>query len=246
MKLTKDVYLVGSGALGMNLTDPFDCNIFLLDGGDELAIIDSGSGMGIDEILQNVEKNGFSLDQLTYLILTHAHADHAGGAKQLVDRIGVKVIAPRIAADYLERGDELAINLEIAKKAGIYPPDYRFQACEVNQVVQEGDEIRVGKHVLQVIETPGHCAGHVCYFMKTDEKVYLFAGDVVFFGGRISVQYINDCNVLEYGNSIMKLKDLQVDCLLPGHELVVLKQGQKHIDKAIQTLSTLGMPTSLF
>lgn len=246
MRLTEDVCLVGSGVQGMNLTDPYDCHIYLLDGGDEIAIIDIGSGMGVDQVIENIVKDGYSLDKLKYLFLTHAHADHAGGAKKFVERTRVKVIASKIAADFLERGDEKAINLEPAKIAGIYPLEYTFDACAVDQVVEEGDELKVGKHVLQVIDTPGHCTGHVSYLLHTEAKTYLFAGDVIFFGGKILVQYINDCNVFDYGNSIYKLQNLKVDCLLSGHETIVLKDGQQHIDKAIEKLGSLGMPTSLF
>ncbi|WP_078427722.1 MBL fold metallo-hydrolase [Alkalihalobacterium alkalinitrilicum] len=69
MRITDDVYFVGSGALGMNTTDPFDCNIYLIDGGDELAILDSGSGMGVEKVLSNVENLGYLIDQIKYLIL---------------------------------------------------------------------------------------------------------------------------------------------------------------------------------
>lgn len=246
MRLTEDVCLVGSGIQGMNLTDPYDCHVYLLDGGDELAIIDIGSGMGVDQIIVNIVKDGYSLENLKYLILTHAHADHAGGAKKFVEKTGVKVIASKIAADYLERGDEKAINLELAKKAGIYPTDYTFEVCAVDQIVEEGSVIKVGKHLLRVIDTPGHCAGHVSFLMDTEAKTYLFAGDLIFYGGKVLVQCINDCNVFDYGNSIKKLENLNVNCLLSGHDMIVLKDGQQHINKAIDKLGSLGMPSSLF
>ena len=246
MRLTDHVCLVGSGSNGMHLTDAYDCNVYLIDGGDELAVVDTGSGMGVEQILGVVEQHGYRKEQIASIILTHAHADHAGGARKMAELTGAKVIAPAVAADYIEWGDEAAIQLAAAKRAGIYPEDYRFTACPISTVVKEGDQIRVGRHVLDVIESPGHCAGHACYCMRADGRVYLFAGDAVFYGGRILVQYIDDCNVKQYGDSLMKLKDLQVDVLLPGHELVVLKNGQRHIDLAVQTLATLGMPRSLF
>src|SRR5690554_5399011 len=109
MKLTKDVYLVGSGQMGIHMTDAYDCHVYLIDGQEELALIDAGAGMGVDDILKNIEDHGFNLSKLKYLILTHAHADHAGGAKRIREKTGVEVIAHPITADYLERGDEEGI-----------------------------------------------------------------------------------------------------------------------------------------
>lgn len=245
MKLTEDVYLIGSGSEGVNITNDFDCNVYLIDGKDELAVIDAGAGMGTDEIIANVIQHGFSPDKISYLILTHAHADHAGGAKKFVDQTGAKVIASPLCADYLERADEEAISLAGAKRAGFYPMDYQFEACPVARKVNDGDEIKVGKHVLKVIDTPGHSNGHICIYMQTDERNYLFSGDLVFFGGKVSIQHIYDCNVFEIGNSIKRLQDFKIDSLLPSHETFVLKNGSRHVHQAIKNLERLVIPPSV-
>jgi hydroxyacylglutathione hydrolase len=245
MKLTKDVYLVGSGEKGIHLTDAFDCHIYLIDGGNELAIIDTGCGMGIGQILENIKEHEFSLDKLKYLILTHAHADHAGGAKKLLDYTGVEVIASPIAAEYLESGNEEAISLAAAKKAGFFPNEYTFEACPVSRRVNEGDIIQVGTHMLKVIDTPGHCNGHISLYMETEERTYLFAGDLVFFEGKVATQFIHDCDVFAVGNSLKKLKDLKIDTLLSGHDLFVLKNGQAHINRAIESIERLVIPSSI-
>jgi len=59
MKLTEHVYLVGSGHLGFDLTDPYDCNIYLIDGGEELAIVDGGSGPGVPQVQEQIKSHGF-------------------------------------------------------------------------------------------------------------------------------------------------------------------------------------------
>jgi hydroxyacylglutathione hydrolase len=245
MKLAKDIYLVGSGETGVHLTDAYDCHVYLIDGGDELALIDAGAGRDAAQILRQVEQAGFSLDKLKYLLLTHAHADHAGGAAEIAGKTGVEVIASAVAADYLERGDEKAINLDAGKRAGFYPADYRFEACKVTRRVKEGDEIRVGRYKVAVLETPGHCAGHVSYRVEIDNKQVLFGGDLVFFGGKVAIQFIDDCDVFAMGNSLMKLAGAEIDLLLPGHELFVLKDGQKHIQKGIAALNRLALPESI-
>jgi glyoxylase-like metal-dependent hydrolase (beta-lactamase superfamily II) len=55
MQLTEHVYLVGNGVLGFDMTDAFDCHVYLIDGGSELALIDTGAGIGHAAILANVK-----------------------------------------------------------------------------------------------------------------------------------------------------------------------------------------------
>ena len=61
MKLTADVYLVGGGDYGFNLTHRLDCHTYLVDGGGELALIDAGFGPGTDQILEMIRDDGFDL-----------------------------------------------------------------------------------------------------------------------------------------------------------------------------------------
>ena len=58
MKLVDKIYLVGSGDLGASLTDASDCNIYLVDGGSEAALIDAGGGQDPDAILRIIQSHG--------------------------------------------------------------------------------------------------------------------------------------------------------------------------------------------
>ena len=59
MQLTDIVHLVGSGQSGFSLTDPLDCHVYLLDGGSELALIDTGVGRDTPAIAAQIEAAGF-------------------------------------------------------------------------------------------------------------------------------------------------------------------------------------------
>src|SRR5438067_2099264 len=191
MQLTPSIHLVGSGALGFDLTDAFDCHVYLLDGSSEAALIDAGAGLGVDLILDNVACAGVAIERVRYLLLTHAHADHAGGAGRLKERLPhLEVVASSQAAEWIRAGDEKAVSLDMGKKAGFYPPDYRFLPCPVDREVREGDRLCIGSIELAVIDTPGHCDGHVCFMGTVDGRGVLFAGDQVFFGGQVSLQNI--------------------------------------------------------
>lgn len=245
MRLTDRVYLVGSGSLGFSISDEYDCHVYLLDGGSEMALIDAGAGREIAPILENMKNDGLNIRKIRYLLLTHAHADHAGGSKLWRDKLGVQVMCSKEAASFLREGDESAISLAIAKHAGYYPEDYRFQACEVHRELREGDVVHVGDCGLQVFETPGHCTGVLSYYLSLGSRNCLFSGDTIFHGGKIHLSNVWDCDLQQYIRSIEKLSKLSVDVLLPGHLAVALRNGGRHIQRAKDTLLSLSIPPSI-
>lgn len=245
MKLTDRVYLVGSGSLGLDLTDECDCNIYLLDGGTEAALIDAGGGRDVPAILRIIRNDGVPLERVRYLLLTHAHADHAGGAAELREKLGLQILVAGDVAEFLRQGDEKGISLDVAREAGLYSPDFRFQACPVDGELEEGQKVIVGDCELLVMETPGHAAGCLSFLMEKEGKRYLFCGDTIFFGGRIVLQNVPDCDLQAYIRTIERLSRLSVDVLLPGHLCFSLRNGQRHIEAAMGVLKMLGVPPNL-
>jgi glyoxylase-like metal-dependent hydrolase (beta-lactamase superfamily II) len=232
---------------GFDLTDPFDCHIYLIDGGDELALVDAGSGFGIDAILDVVRRDGYDPSRINHLILTHAHGDHAGGAARMRRALDErpKVYLSRERAEALRTGDEVAVSIDIAKTVGIYPADYTLEPCPVDVELAEGDTIRVGDLTLSVYDTPGHSDGHVSLLLEEGGRRSLFAGDVVFFGGKILLQAIHDCRLDRHIASLRKLRDLEVDALFSGHLTFSLSGGQRHIERANQVLDKLLIPEQM-
>ncbi|MCX5906303.1 MAG: MBL fold metallo-hydrolase [Deltaproteobacteria bacterium] len=245
MRLTERVHLVGSGTLGFGLSHDRDCHVYLVNGRTEMALVDAGVGLEFDRIVNNIRGDGLDLNKLKVLLLTHAHADHAGGCRQWKDRFGVKVVSSREAALFLRTGDEAGISLAAAKAGGFYPADYRFQACPVDAELSEGDTLPVGDCELRVLETPGHCGGMLSYVMAVDGKRYLFSGDCIFHGGKILATNVYDCDLQQYVRSLQKMADLAVDVLLPGHLCVALGGGQSHIQKALDCLDRMLLPASI-
>lgn len=248
MRVTSEVYLVGGGtrsAFGLS-NDP-DGHIYLIDGGDEMALVECGMGMGdsLDRVIANIEAEGLDLGRLRYLLLTHYHMDHAGGAAQFRSRLGLEVIAPWEAAEALRTGDERAVSLDFAKQAGFYPPDYRFEPVEVGRELVEGDRVQVGNLEIDVYETPGHCDGHVSYCLRGKERRYLFAGDAVFHSGRIVLQNIHDCSIQKSGESVEKLAEVEFEAFLPGHMAIALSNGRSHVETAAEAFGKLFVPDNL-
>ncbi|MCC6862721.1 MAG: MBL fold metallo-hydrolase [Bryobacterales bacterium] len=245
MRLTRHVYLAGSGLHGFSLSNDYDCHVYVIDGGSELALIDAGAGLDIDAILANIRFDGLDPARLRYLLLTHAHADHAGGARGWYDRFGVEVAASPEAGRYLRDGDEERISLAVAKQGGFYPASYVFRACPVPHILKENDMFSVGELRLRAIETPGHCSGMLSFLLEEDGRSVLFSGDTVFHDGKWLVSNLWDCDIRQYVRSIEKLAAIPADVLLPGHLSVALKDGARHVRKAWDTLQRLSVPPSI-
>ena len=246
MRLSERVYLVGSGTQGFDLTDAYDCHVYLIDGGRELALIDVGAGMGALEIIENVRRDGFDPARIRHVIFTHGHGDHAGGGARMRKLLGEPATyASGAIAEALRRADEKAISLEAAKQAGIYPMDYRMEACPIDHELEEGATVTVGDLVFTVFDTPGHSDGHVSLLLEDSGRRMLFAGDVIFFGGKVLLQNIHDCRLDALIGSLRKLRQLDVTALLPSHLTLSLKEGQRHIERANQVLDRLLIPEGI-
>lgn len=245
MKINERVMLIGSGQHGFRMSNDWDCNVYLLDAGGEYIMIDAGGGIEPERIVQRMEKYEIALDQVKTLLLTHVHADHAGGAHYFQEKYGMQIIASEEAAPWLEAADGDRTSVAPAIAAGIYPADYSFIACPVHRRVREGDVIMAGDISLQVLETPGHSRGHVSYLWEEDGKKFLFSGDTVFAGGKVVIQNVWDCIIPEYAETVHKLHLLSIDGLFPGHGVFLLEGADRHIAMAHESFATLNIPPNL-
>jgi hydroxyacylglutathione hydrolase len=245
VRLTERISVVGGGETGLGISHAIDPNVYLLSGGEELALVDAGAGSGEARILENVRSLGHDPERIGHIFLTHAHADHAGGAASLAEKLGARVYLSELEREALESGDEEALGLSIARRNGYYPEDYRLRPCQVDVALRGGETLRCGDLELAVIPTPGHSAGSVCFLVETEEGVALFAGDTVFAGGRISLIVAPGSNLLALKESVAGLGKLGVTSLLSGHGIFPLGEGQAHIDQAIEAFETMLPPRSI-
>ncbi|MBB6729606.1 MBL fold metallo-hydrolase [Cohnella zeiphila] len=246
MRLLRDVYLTASGKLGYDATHPADCNAYLVDAGASLVLIDAGTGLSADALLDNVAVCGFEPGRVSHLLLTHLHADHSGGAAAIRRATGASVALPREAAAALEGGEEERIDLPKAVAAGFYPPDYRWEACRVDLPLDDGQTLRIGRYDVSVLHTPGHSASDTSYlFDAGDGSPFLFSGDTVFTGGKISMLSTHDFHLQQLASSISRLAALPFRALLPGHGPAALDNGPSHVRSADRVFARLGVPSSI-
>ena len=227
IKVTERIYWVGRGGWGgaEPLSNPVDCNVWLIHGGTEFAVIDAGIGPDAPLILDNIESLALDPANLSAVLLTHAHCDHSGGAAWLRGVTGAGIGAGALTARALAQPEPQLIG-------GLRP----FEPFAVTPVVadrwlRDGDRIPVGDVTLTVIDTPGHVVDGVCYLAEIGGQKFLFSGDTAI--GNQPRREMGEGTVLEgmlgwldghwsaslssYIASLEKLEALDVDMLLPGH-----------------------------
>ncbi len=245
MRIAESVHLLASGALGTGMTHPNDCNVYAIRCRDEFALIDAGVGKETERLLAHLAGDAIEPGRVRSLLLTHAHLDHSGGARQLREALDLQLCASAQCAKAMRAGDETAISLDVAKRAGIYPRDFEFSACPVDRILSDGEQFQIGDCEVEVVATPGHSHDMLSYLFRTPRETILFSGDTLFFGGKILLSNVYDCNVQDYVCSLRKLARQSFDALFPGHSLWTLQGATNHLKAAIDALDRLLLPPNL-
>lgn len=244
MKLTDHVYVIGGGSLGYGISSDYDCNVYAFDSGEEVILIDAGSGIEPELLLKRLDEDGIPRNKVTKLLLTHAHADHSGGSAYWKEHLNVAVIAPERTAEMVETGDEIRTSLVEARRSGTYPAWYRLQACPVNKQLRVGDIIHTGGFTLQAVQAPGHSFDMFCYYCP--ELQALFAADAVFADdGKLAVLRTPDFSMIDYRSTIATLANLDVEQLFPGHGEALTVNGRAPIIKAHHRFESNIPPLSI-
>lgn len=238
MLITDKVGLVASGNMGMSMTHPSDCNVYLVSCKDESILIDAGTGLQNLDVLREIMR--LAVAPVTYILVTHHHADHIGGLQELSKVLNAKIVAPLDEAESIRNGDERAIGLEIARNAGYYPADYHVLPCQIDDTVSPGDVLHIGGLTISVFSAAGHSPAGVCYYIN--EEQMLFVGDLLMHGGRINLQNIPGADVHRYSESVLALESLSVQQFYSGHGCFSLHNGEEHIRKAAAAFRSLGIP----
>jgi hydroxyacylglutathione hydrolase len=148
---------------------PFQQNCTILFDTETKAGVVVDPGGDVDRILDVVRDNGIAVSQIW---ITHGHIDHAGGAMELKDALGVEIIGPH------EADRSMLANLESqAKRFGLTDA---VRNCTPDRFLSEGETVSFGEHVFEVLHCPGHAPGHVVYYNPAAKFAHV--GDVLFRG----------------------------------------------------------------
>lgn len=135
---------------------------------NECIVIDAGCYYADEEeaISDFIESKNLTVK---HLINTHLHLDHCFGAEYIKNRYGVGLSA--------DDSDKLLLDL-MPEQARMFGIKLNGEVPSIENVLKEGDTIKVGEYQFVAISVPGHSPGSLCYYCKSEG--ILFSGDVLF------------------------------------------------------------------
>jgi len=215
--ITNEIFQVGGG----RLTSFSDAAIYLINFGGHAALVDAGCGYSQDAVVENIVASGVGIEEIEYLLITHCHYDHTGGANGLKDLTRCQVIAHELEAQFLERGNNTVTG------ANWYGATLEPFLIDRKLSLQR-EEIDLGGRQIEAIHTPGHSPGSVVYLTESQGLKVLFGQDV---HGPLDASLLS--NKKDYLRSLELLLSLEADILCEGHYGIY--KGRSEIENFIRS-----------
>jgi len=187
-----------------------ETHCYLLNGSERSLLIDTG--LGISNIYDEVIK---LTDKPITAVATHIHWDHIGGHEFFPD-----FYAHGAELNWLN--GEFPLTMEQIKgmvidrcdlPKGYDVNNYVFFQGTPTRVLKDKETINIGDRIVQIVHTPGHSPGHMCFWEK--ERGYLFTGDLVYKDTLFA--YFPSTDPESYLNSLERVSALPVKNVFPAH-----------------------------
>jgi len=172
-------YPGGISAIDSGQLRPQMAACYLLETDSAVAVIETGNNYSTPRIMEVLEHRGRRAEEVSHVIVTHVHLDHAGGAGSLMQRLpnAHLVVHPRGARHLIDPS-----RLEASARAVYGDEEYERQhgtlvPVPAERVVEMGDggELQVGSRRLCFTDTPGHARHHFCVWDEASRG--WFSGD---------------------------------------------------------------------
>lgn len=159
---------------------PVGTNCYIITKNDKSIIIDPGHND--ERLLDYIKKENLNIDKI---LLTHGHFDHIAGVDMVRDATGAKVYIHELDNEMLQNPN---------KNGSALMMGMGIKIREADEFVYDGEKIDFEGSDIEVIFTPGHSKGGVCY--KIDDAGVIFCGDTLFlrsigrtdlYGGSIEI-----------------------------------------------------------
>jgi metallo-beta-lactamase class B len=204
-QIIDNIYVVGET---LHLTN------YLITTDEGHILIDGAFEESVPKIQENIEELGFRIEDIRYLVGTHAHGDHVAGLARLKELSGGEIMAGVRDVGVLQDGGVTDFRSDGRQQ---------WRPSTVDRALDDGDEIRLGGTVLTAHATPGHTKGCTTLTMTAEENGVEY--DVIFFCGT----NIADSALPLFGHpkypemaddfagTFARLKTIPVDVYLGGH-----------------------------
>lgn len=203
MKLMPYIYQVG----GVSLSHAYDASVYLIEGEEGIFLLDCGTPDGFCKIVENIRSLGFVPENIKAIYGTHGHYDHMGGAALFQETYGCRLYLHQEDRDKVEQADPVKTTASL-----LY--GRQFPACRIDGELKEGDRFGFGNGIeMEVIHTPGHTPGSVCFALDCSGYSFLVAGDTVWGG----FSHLIGSDEERWRESLLKLTGCHFDGYTFGH-----------------------------
>jgi glyoxylase-like metal-dependent hydrolase (beta-lactamase superfamily II) len=199
--VTEEIFQVGGGSL----TSAEDAAVYLIKSEGHGALVDAGCGGATGKLFRNLSSCGIQPNDIEYLLITHCHYDHTGGAREIKNRTDCRIVAHELDARFLEEGDNI---VTAAKWYGAVLKPLHVDV----KLAGRRNQIILGTRIVEAMHIPGHSPGSMVYVTESEGKRILFGQDV---HGPLDASLLS--NREDYLDSLRFLLSLEADILCEGH-----------------------------
>ncbi len=138
----------------------------IIDTGDGLVMLDAGYQQSLYFVLDNMYRLGLNPHDLRYCLLTHGHIDHFGAARAIRELTGAKLAIGKADGGCANGSNDLSYAKELGMKF--------CETFDADILLNDGDEIKLGKTVIRAVSTPGHTQGAMSFFFNVSDGTESF------------------------------------------------------------------------
>jgi glyoxylase-like metal-dependent hydrolase (beta-lactamase superfamily II) len=202
-----------------------DSHVYVIGQRDyrDLSLVDAGLMAKGSYKISAIQEEGFKLEDIKRVIMTHTHLDHIGCLAEIRAKLPwAELWVHEEEALALEGGDERtdygmeAFRSMCQAQYNLKKGDFFFR---VNRKLRGGEKLNIGGLTWEVLHIPGHSKGSIALY-DSEAKV-LIPGDVVYADYAIGRFDLHGANGATLKNSLLRLAELEVKILLPGHNRIV-------------------------
>lgn len=181
-QLQHDIYCIDA-----NYMKPGLVSFYLVRGGEEYAVIDTGTAHSVATLEQAMQQLNIHPQQISIVAPTHVHLDHAGGAGLMMQKFpnARLLVHPRGARHLVDPTRLVESSIAVYGEALFHQLYGELVPAEASRVVEvnDGDVFNVGDRPLTFRHTPGHADHHYCVWDQASRG--WFTGDMfgISYGG---------------------------------------------------------------